>query len=167
MKTGVIPEFRGEYYFLSNYYTAPMRWRGIDFHSGEQAFAYAKTFFQSNQARGAISRGQILNAPSPGEAKKIGRRIEIDVEKWDAHKVMYMREIVHAKFATGEGNLVGKLINTGACLLVEGNNWGDKFWGRCLDATTGKMVGYNTLGTLLMEERGYWLYSDFQDKKEK
>ena len=42
-------------------------------------------------------------------------------------------------------------------MLVEGNDWGDKFWGRCLDKSTGKMVGLNTLGVILMEERGLWL----------
>jgi predicted NAD-dependent protein-ADP-ribosyltransferase YbiA (DUF1768 family) len=46
---------------------------------------------------------------------------------------------------------------------VEGNTWGDKYWGRCLDTATGKMVGLNKLGVLLMEERGYWLHSTFEE----
>lgn len=171
IRTGVVSEFRGEYYFLSNYYTAPFEWRGIKFTSGEQAFAYAKTFFMSKATeedrRAYIRAGQAIqfNAQTPGEAKKMGRQIKIDVDQWDANKVSYMREIVHAKFRYVPG-LAGKLINTGAMLLVEGNNWNDKFWGRCLDKQTGKMVGLNTLGTILMEERGYWLHSDFSDTKE-
>ena len=162
MKTGVVKEFRGEYFFLSNYYETPMEWRNLDFRSAEQAFAYAKTFFAKSDYYGEEYRTEILNAKTPGDAKKIGRNALINVEAWDRYKVMYMREIVHAKFATGHG-LVGPLINTGAMMLVEGNNWGDKFWGRCLDSASGKMVGLNTLGVLLMEERGYWLYSDFKE----
>jgi len=175
MKTGVIKEFRGEHYFLSNYYTAPFLWRNHEFQSGEQAFAFAKTFFAvddkpKNYQGKFVSEAEyfqayIMKAETPGDAKKLGRQVQINVDQWDKHKVMYMREIVHAKFG-GVPGLAGQLINTGACLLVEGNNWGDKFWGRCLDKSTGKMVGLNTLGTLLMEERGYWLYSDFKDKRE-
>lgn len=164
MKTGVIPEFRGEYYFLSNYYASPFEWRKEIFSSAEHAFAYAKTFFADNEVQAAKYRINILAAKAPGDAKKLGRSCPINIDEWDKHKVMYMREIVHAKFSTGDG-LVGPLLNTGSCMLVEGNDWGDKFWGRCLDKTTNKMVGFNTLGTLLMEERGYWLYSDFKDKR--
>lgn len=166
MKTGVVPEFRGEYYFLSNYYTAPFMWRGIAFRSAEQAFAFAKCYFVERGSVQTTGWQAILDAREPGQAKKLGRALPIDVAEWDKNKVMYMREIIHAKFSNGEGDLVGKLINTGAMMLVEGNDWGDKFWGRTLDPDTGKMVGLNTLGVLLMEERGYWLYSDFGDKSD-
>lgn len=162
---GVIPEFRGEYYFLSNYYTSRFTWRGIEFLSAEQAFAYAKTFYAKNDEFGEEYRIKILNATTPGDAKKIGRKAVINVAAWDANKVRYMREIIHAKFATSEDNLVGPLINTGAKMLVEGNDWNDSFWGRCKNEQ-GVMVGLNTLGVILMEERGYWLYSDFSDKRE-
>lgn len=161
IKTGVVPEFRGEYLFLSNYYTAPFQWRGVTFQSGEQAFAYAKTFFAMTSLAATNGGDQILAANTPGEAKKLGRKLEISVDDWDGNKVMYMREIVHAKFA-GVPGLAGNLINTGAMILVEGNNWNDTFWGRC--RIEGKWVGYNTLGTILMEERGYWLHSNFEDR---
>ena len=57
----------------------------------------------------------------------------------------------------------GTLINTGCTMLVEGNDWGDKFWGRCLDKTTGRWVGLNTLGVILMEERGIWSRGDLSN----
>lgn len=151
MNVGVITEFRGEYYWLSNYYTAAFTWRNHEFKSAEQAFSFAKTYFVAD--RHDQMRGQQaiqFNAQTPGEAKKMGRALKINVEEWDKRKVQYMREIVHAKFATSDDNLVGKLINTGAMMLVEGNDWNDTFWGRC----NGK--GFNTLGVILMEERGYW-----------
>ena len=156
-EAGVIKEFRGEHLFLSNYARTPFVWRGIDFHSGEQAFAYAKTFFAETNAIEKLYQPWIMEADSPGDAKKLGRKCPIVVEEWDKHKVQYMREIVHAKFMTGEG-LVGPLCNTGARMLIEGNDWGDKFWGRVYE--NNKWVGLNTLGVILMEERGWWSRGD-------
>lgn len=157
MQHNVINEFRGEHAFLSNYDVNEFIWRGIMFNSGEQAFAYAKTFFATymNHENGQRQR-DILAAKTPGEAKKLGRGATINVEQWDAQKVHYMREIVHAKFGYVKG-YAGKLINTGASPLVEGNTWGDTFWGKCR-GTDGKVTGLNMLGTILMEERGYWLW---------
>lgn len=152
-QVGAILEFRGEYAFLSNHYVAPMVWRGEDFNSAEQAFAYAKTFFSKSTEQGERYRKEISAAKTPGEAKRIGRRAVIDVHEWDKRRVMYMREIVHAKFMTNAG-LVGPLINTGARMLIEGNDWNDKFWGRVKEE--GRWVGLNTLGVILMEERGWW-----------
>jgi len=160
IKTGVVSSFRGDYFFLSNYdQHGKFIWRNQVFTSGEQAFSYAKTFYPTdgNQARAQLLGEAILEAKTPGEAKKLGRGAPLDLKVWDGgHKVWIMREIVHAKFA-GVPEYAGKLVNTGAMMLVEGNDWGDKFWGRCLDKATGKMVGLNTLGVILMEERGLWL----------
>lgn len=155
IKTGVVREFRGEYAFLSNYYTAPFEWRSIRFTSGEQAFSYAKTFVCAPHRQDIFQRN-ILAAQTPGDAKKFGRAVPMtDVSVWDSTKIQYMREIIHAKFSADGVSLVGPLLNTGAMMLVEGNTWNDTFWGRC----GGK--GYNHLGVILMEERGYWLHHEF------
>ena len=156
IKTGVVPEFRGDYFFLSNYYEQPFLWRGHEFKSSEQAFAYAKTFCVNDGAEGDYFRGYIMKAATPGEAKKLGRQVDINVPQWDGMRVQYMREIVHAKFATGGDAIVGKLLNTGVMMLVEGNDWGDTTWGRCKNKD-GVWVGLNILGVILMEERGLWL----------
>lgn len=158
MKTGVVTEFRGEYAFLSNFFEGRFCWRGIDFPTGEHAFSYAKTGFLKpvTESKMRAYERSILEAPTPAKAKYHGRSLPLDVDEWDKRKVQYMREIVHARFAndlSGQA-LAGKLINTGAMLLVEGNDWGDTFWGRC------KGKGFNTLGAILMEERGYWLRGD-------
>jgi len=165
IKTGVVPKFEGEYFFLSNFYLSVFRWRDKSFFCGEQAFQYAKTWYPKHgeSLRCKDLGKRLLDTGNPSTAKRYGRQVPLDVDMWDAQRVSIMREITHAKFSTGAGNLAGQLLNTGAMLLVEGNDWGDDFWGRCLK--NGKMVGLNTLGTILMEERGYWLYSDFQDKK--
>lgn len=160
IKTGVVPEFRGDHFFLSNFDVhVPFPWRNFTCYSGEQAFSLAKTMYAKNQTRGEEVAEKILATHVPGEAKKFGRdrKMELDVDLWDGgHRVQVMREIIHAKFMHVPG-YGGKLINTGAMMLVEGNDWDDTFWGRCLDKATGKMVGLNTLGVILMEERGRWL----------
>lgn len=146
MRTDVIKEFTGEFFFLSNFYEQEFKWRGIHFPTAEHAFQGAK----------ALGKGEhltkILNAPTPAKAKYFGKAVPIDVEEWDNRRVDVMREIVHAKFQVD--GLAGRLINTGAALLVEGNDWNDTFWGRC------KGKGHNVLGSILMEERGYWLHGN-------
>lgn len=159
IKTGVVKEFRGEYAFLSNFFASPFKWRDHHFRSGEQAFAYAKTFVAQPAAQESFQRG-ILGAPDPSTAKKLGRSVPLtDVTVWDSVRIQYMREIVHAKFSAPGINLVGPLLNTGAMMLVEGNTWNDTFWGRC----DGR--GNNHLGVILMEERGYWLHHPFEEKR--
>ena len=43
--------------------------------------------------------------------------------------------------------MASRLINTGDAILIEGNTWGDTYWGVC------DGVGENRLGKLLMEVR--------------
>lgn len=162
IKTGVVPRFDGEFFFLSNFYEAPFAWRGNEFRTAEHAFQWAKALHTVDERLGDFAHYAIdvQNAPTPAKAKCLGRSIRINVADWDAQKVQYMREIVHAKFYQVPG-LAGQLVNTGAMLLVEGNDWNDKFWGRCYE--NGKWVGLNTLGTILIEERGYWLHGHIQE----
>lgn len=156
MKTGVIKEFTGEHFFLSNFYESKFMWRGNEFPTAEHAFQWAKALHTVDEKIGDFAGYalKILKAPTPAKAKYYGRSVRIDLDTWEKNKVAYMREIVHAKFRTAEDNLVGPLINTGATMLIEGNDWGDKFWGRCYE--DGRWVGLNTLGVILMEERGWW-----------
>lgn len=151
MKVGVVKEFRGEYAFLSNFYHNPFKFRGDIFPTGEHAFQAAKATFSVPYATMHKNYAAARDASSPNQAKYLGRSFNINIKEWDANRVQFMREIVHARFKTSEQDMVGPLINTGAMLLVEGNTWNDTFWGRC----NGK--GFNTLGAILMEERGYWL----------
>lgn len=57
-----------------------------------------------------------------------------------------MRAILESKFS--DKQLYNLLLETKPRLLVEGNYWGDTFWGQC---PVG--VGENNLGKLLMEIR--------------
>lgn len=57
-----------------------------------------------------------------------------------------MAEILEAKFRS-RTDLAGRLLATGHVILVEGNTWGDTYWGVC----GGR--GQNRLGILLMQLR--------------
>jgi len=153
MRTEPITDFRGEFEFLSNFHINVFEWRQKQWFCGEQAFQYAKTFYPKNsmeRQRCEDLGKRLRDTGNPGVAKKYGRQVPLNVVEWDKNKVQYMREIVHARFLTSRRDMVGPLINTGAAMLVEGNDWNDTFWGRC----NGR--GRNVLGAILMEERGWW-----------
>jgi len=136
-----IDSFRGEYGFLSNFYPCEMvaEW--------DQGFAKVHTLEHAFQAAKAVRRedfSAICRAPSPGAAKKLGKTIPIRGD-WDAVKLRVMEDLLRQKFSNPE--LRKKLLETRGSELVEGNDWGDHFWGVC----RGK--GENHLGKLLMKIR--------------
>jgi ribA/ribD-fused uncharacterized protein len=83
--------------------------------------------------------------PFPGQAKKMGRNIKT-VKDWDKIKINVIRKVLNNKFRDNP-DLLKMLRDTGDALLIEGNTWGDRFWGMC------NGHGLNHLGKLLMEIR--------------
>ena len=135
----MITEFKGEYRFLSNFYTHNLIKVGdITWISAEHAYQAAKSLNPNDW-------NWIISTPSPSEAKRIGRLVKLRPD-WEDIKLAVMKEIVTAKFSQNL-NLRDMLLATGTQELVESNNWGDTFWGRC------NRVGKNYLGLILMEVR--------------
>lgn len=133
-----ITSFTGEYRFLSNFYPAEVFWLGMDFKTVEHAYQATKCF--------DVDYVQAIRAcQTPAQAKALGSRCELRHD-WDEVKVPIMSALVCRKF-NGSGELRGRLLATGNATLVEGNTWGDKFWGVC----DGE--GRNMLGKILMETR--------------
>ena len=132
-----INSFRNEYYFLSNFYEAPVTYEGITYRNNEAAFQAQKVCTPAERMR-----FKDLNA---AEAKKLGRRVSLRKD-WESVKIKAMREIVYAKFEQNE-ELKQKLINTKSAYLEEGNTWGDRIWG------TVNGQGSNLLGKILMDVR--------------
>ncbi|MYE02252.1 MAG: NADAR family protein [Alphaproteobacteria bacterium] len=132
-----IDRFRGEHAFLSNFHRHPFEWRGRSYATSEHAF-------QSAKSRDEAERERIRNASSPGEAKRLGRRADLRCE-WERIKDDVMHSVLLAKFAVPE--LRDALLATGDAELVEGNTWGDVYWGVC----GGR--GRNQLGRTLMRIR--------------
>jgi predicted NAD-dependent protein-ADP-ribosyltransferase YbiA (DUF1768 family) len=74
---------------------------------------------------------------------------------WEQVKVPTMRCLIEEKFVSGS-ELAARLISTGQRALIEGNTWGDVFWGVC------RGRGRNMLGHLLMERRTFLQGSNSQ-----
>jgi ribA/ribD-fused uncharacterized protein len=90
-------------------------------------------------------RAKILAAKTPAEAKRIGKTVTLR-KNWSQIREEVMETGLRAKFQQNP-ELKKKLIDTGNVDLIEGNTWGDTFWGQ----VDGK--GENKLGKLLMKIR--------------
>lgn len=133
----MIDQFKDEYFFLSNFYPSEIIVDNITFPTVEHYFQAMKTVNQSEIIK-------IAEALTPGEAKRLGRRVHLRVD-WESIKNEVMLNGLRKKFSIPE--LKDKLLATKEEYLVEGNTWGDKYWGIC----DGE--GENHLGILLMKVR--------------
>lgn len=129
--------FKDDYYFLSNFYHAPVTYDGITYRSSEGAYQAQKT--KTKEERYAFSN---LNSPN---AKRLGQEIDIR-QDWDKVRIYHMTAIVRLKFMQNP-ELAQMLLDTGYATLIEGNTWGDHFWGQ----VDGE--GENHLGLILMQVR--------------
>lgn len=133
----MINSFRGEYYFLSNFYNAPIAYKGILYQNSEAAFQAQKCLNDNEKL--------MFSTLSPYDAKRLGRNVALRSD-WESIKFSVMQEIVDAKFDQNP-DIANKLIMTNNEYLEEGNNWGDKIWG------TINGIGANNLGKILMQTR--------------
>lgn len=151
----IIDEFRGKYYFLSNFSKAKVEYQGVVYPTSEHAFHAAKT-------KSKIERQRILEARSPHDAKRIGRTVTLR-PRWVKVRKLYMMEVLEIKF--DDEDLKERLTQTGDATLIEGNHHNDRFWGACRTDLYGELPvwagrangvtwhGENNLGLLLMELR--------------
>lgn len=136
--TGRIDRFSGKYRFLSNFYPSPILILGIEYPTVEHAYQCAK-------ATRLIDHEKVLSSRTPGEAKRRGRKIAQRAD-FEMGKVKLMAELVKKKF-TQHPDLGQRLLDTYPNMLIEGNTWGDRFWGVC------RGRGDNQLGLILMDVR--------------
>lgn len=133
-----INAFSGKHHFLSNFSSAEVWLDGASYPSVEHAYQAAKTLDES-------ARRRIRDAQTPNLAKRLGRRCTLRPE-WEQIKVSIMHDLVRQKFRQHD-RLTRQLLDTDDAELIEGNWWGDRFWGMC----NGR--GENNLGKILMQVR--------------
>lgn len=131
-----IDSFSGQYRWLSNFWPCKVCLDGQEFPSVEHAYQAAK-WPPAERHRFLPLRG--------GDAKRLGQQA-VPPPDWEAKKIDVMRSLIQQKFAYGS-ELSLMLCRTGDAPLIEGNTWGDVFWGVC------NGLGENWLGKLLMEQR--------------
>lgn len=133
----MIDKFAGSYRWLSNFWSAEVEYEGVRYPTTEHAFQAAKT-------ENLGQRRHVRKADTPKEAKKRGRQVALR-SGWESMKDAVMLDLNRQKFR--DPDLRAKLLATGDEELVEGNTWGDTYWGVC----RGK--GKNRLGKILMQIR--------------
>lgn len=140
--------FEGEFAFLSNFFDSPIEFIAVD--GSKQTASTVEHYFQASKAMFAEEQKAIVNAPTPGKSKRLGRHCLLRPD-WEDVKDSIMREALVKKFA--DPTLRKMLLKTSDAKLVEGNHWCDNFWGDCHCLKCQDKVGQNNLGKLLMELR--------------
>lgn len=142
----MISSFSGDYRWLSNFSLHGFYIRGVWFKTNEH-------FYQAMKTIDNEEKQEIINCDSPNCAKKFGQKCSIR-EDWNSIKLDIMKIGIRNKF--NQNPIIKQyLIDTGDEELIEGNYWGDKFWGVC----NGE--GKNWLGKLLMELRTNFKHMEF------
>lgn len=137
MGKNIINRFEQKDFYLSNFYPIKVEYNGIIYLNSEAAFQAQKTINQRERRDFSIL--------DPTRAKNLGRKINLR-EDWEEVKDQIMYEIVKEKFLQNV-YIKKKLLGTGDAILIEGNTWGDTYWGQ----VNGK--GQNKLGKILMKIR--------------
>lgn len=137
-----IDKFDGEYRWLSNFWQCPVVYENVLYPSVEHAYQAAK-------ASDPRYVEMIRTANTPGRAKWLGRQAPQRSEWTADERLRVMAFLLVQKFRPGT-HLAQLLEATGDRELIEGNHWGDNFWG--VDTTRGE-YGCNYLGELLMKIR--------------
>jgi ribA/ribD-fused uncharacterized protein len=161
-----ITRFTGEYRFLSNFAPSSFELPGM---AGGLVWPTAEHCFQAAKSPTLAGMEAIRNAPTPAEARAMGRAAQLP-PGWDHLKKRVMMQIVLAKFSRNPA-LAALLCATRGRTLVEGSTWGDQFWG-AIQRDNGKipaampvwapssqdpdarwLAGRNWLGRILMMAR--------------
>lgn len=139
-----IAGFQGEYRWLSNFEPVDIAFEGILYPSVEHAYVAAKTTDHK-------LRLSIAQMATPGRAKRAGRTLLLRPD-WDQVKLSVMEALLRLKFTNVR--LRRLLLSSRPRMLIEGNTWGDQFWGMTWESgAIPGWTGENHLGKLLMKIR--------------
>ncbi len=130
----VIDSFKGKHKFLSNFHSSPI----YGYPSVEHAYQASKCANDADKKQ--------FRTGTPDHAKRSGRKVQLRADWSDQLKIEIMRVLVREKFRA-HPKLAQRLVATNTDELIEGNWWGDTFWGVC----DGE--GENHLGKILMDIR--------------
>lgn len=138
----MINRFQDGYRFLSNFYPSEL------YIDGELS-PTVEHYYQASKSLIPHERKAILQAPTPGAAKRLGNKVKLRAD-WDEIKEDFMLKLLRKKFNLP--HLKNLLIATKEEELIEGNYWHDTFWGVCY-CPRCKGIGQNKLGQMLMQVR--------------
>jgi ribA/ribD-fused uncharacterized protein len=154
-----IDKFRAENRFLSNFWPAKVRYEGEDYDCVEKAYVAAKFLKETRivvDGKPVSLRELARDAGGPGQVKRLGKKHKSSIRPdWDDMKLNVMKDLITEKFSAKNPELVEQLLATGDAELIEGNSWGDTFWGVVTGGRRKALIGQgqNNLGKLLMARR--------------
>tara|TARA_R110000851_G_C12750454_1_gene531931 strand:- start:55 stop:489 length:435 start_codon:yes stop_codon:yes gene_type:complete len=137
----MIDRFQNELRWLSNFHPANIKVGDIVFPTVEHAFVAAKT-----ENPFSPTDLEWFTGLSAGKVKRLGRQLELRPD-WDKIKRSVMLDLTKIKYSEANPELRDLLLGTGNQEIIEGNDWGDVFWGVC------DGVGCNWLGHIIMGVR--------------
>jgi ribA/ribD-fused uncharacterized protein len=148
----MIDRFEGEHAFLSNFTAVRTGVRPDWWPRTLPPFPTVEHAFQAWKVDGDLVGPTewlrmvetIRTQATPGRAKRAGRAVPLRPH-WGTIRVGVMEHLLREKFSLEA--FARPLDATGDHELVEGNHWGDTFWGVC------RGEGQNQLGQLLMKLR--------------
>ena len=139
---------------FSQWYDVYFEVDGVQYHTTEQYMMASKARLFGDED----TWNEIMNAYSPAEYKKLGRKVKgFDATIWDEKKLDIVVEGNKAKFSQNP-ELKEFLLSTGDAILVEASPY-DKIWGIAMRATQAakctvdQWKGLNLLGFALMVVR--------------
>lgn len=136
-KTKPIDSFFGYYRFLSNFYPVLVEYNGLTYSAIENAYQAAKfDDIELKKKFGELTSREVYKLTRGKKPR----------EDWDDVKLGVMYDLLKIKFSNNN-YLKKRLLATGNRELIEGNTWGDTYWGMY------RGVGENHLGKLLMKAR--------------
>lgn len=136
--------FRGNKFFLSNFFKASVYYDGVLYNTVEHAFQAAKTLNLEDRER-------ILLCIKPSDAKRLGHKVNLRPD-WKNVRVNIMKELVFQKFLYPE---LAKALIAIEGQIIEGNEWHDNFWGACSCKKCENKIKENNLGKILMAVRNH------------
>lgn len=135
-----ISSFSGRYRWLSNFWSCKVKYHSRVFPSVEHGYQAAKYTGRDEHMVEVIRL-----ADTAADAKALGKCPGMRAD-WEMAKLGVMEDLIRIKFAP-KSDLARKLLATGDAPLIEGNDFGDRWWGVC------DGVGDNHLGKILMAIR--------------
>jgi N-glycosidase YbiA len=138
-----ISSFRGDHSYLSNF--SPHGF--VD--DRMLMWPTSEHYYQAMKSVLPEFREEVRLAETPALAKSMGAGARLR-DDWEEVRLLVMHRAISFKF---DQNILARrsLIMTAGKTLVEGNTWGDTFWGVC----GGR--GLNHLGRLLMRLRDTYI----------
>jgi len=135
--SNAITAFTGLHRWLSNFAACSVTFDGKVYTTVEHAYQAAKSLNPEY-------REAVRHARTAGGAKRLGRLAPMRHD-WEDIKEDVMIHLTHQKYQHEYYRQL--LIATGSAEIVEGNTWGDTFWGVCNGS------GQNKLGHIIMAVR--------------